>query len=409
MKNRESTIYHQSLRLMPGGVNSPVRSFQEMQREPMIVCSGKGDTIYNVEGKAFIDFCMSWGALILGHAPDPIATAASKRLFQGATFGIATEEEFLLAKEIHRLIPSLEKIRFVSTGTEATMTAIRLARAYTRKTDIIKFEGNYHGHSDALLVKAGSGVTCLPEASSAGVPPEVIRHTLSLPYNDEQKVTELFAENPHIAAVIVEPIAANMGVIAATASFLRLLRRETKKANALLIFDEVVTGFRVGLSGAQGLYNITPDLTCLGKIIGGGFPAAAVGGRREIIDLLAPMGPVYQAGTFSGHPVAMRAGLETLKLLQVPHFYEELEKKTSFLTASINEISRVGSMFTLFLGPDRYRKFFSYLYEQGIYFPPSQYEACFVSSAHTYENLTKTKECILRFLSQEVLPMHAAT
>ncbi|MBS0627429.1 MAG: glutamate-1-semialdehyde 2,1-aminomutase, partial [Verrucomicrobia bacterium] len=314
-------------------------------------------------------------------------------------------------------MPSLEKIRFVSSGTEATMSALRLARGYTKRSYFIKFNGNYHGHADPFLVKAGSGVCFLPKASSLGVPEETIEYTISLPYNDIEAVEKAFATCDDIAAVIVEPIAANMGVIPATQEFLETLRFLTQKAGALLIFDEVITGFRVGLGGAQGYYNIKPDLTCLGKIIGGGLPLAAFGGKKEIMDLLSPLGGVYQAGTLSGNPLALAAGLATIQELQTPLFYENLESKTKSLLAPLDRykkslcVHRIGSFFTLFWGvskascqedlkdldPSLFKQFYHYLFERGIYFSPAQQEACFVSSAHSEESLMRTQKVLIEF------------
>lgn len=420
-KNEE--LYERSLAVMPGGVNSPVRSFREVGGSPLIVKEGKGDLIWDSEGTPYIDYCMSWGALILGHAHPEVAEAACAQTKKGSSFGIGTEEEMLLAEEIVRLIPSVEKIRFVSTGTEATMTALRLARAFTKREIIVKCSGHYHGHHDSLLVQAGSGVSFLPQASSQGVPADAIKNTLCLPFNDEKAFRSLFEKfSQQIAAVIIEPVAANMGVVPAQEGFLRLLRDLTKKSGALLIFDEVITGFRLGLEGAQGIYGIAPDLTCLGKIIGGGFPAAAVGGKAKIMDFLAPLGSVYQAGTLSGCPVAMQAGLTTLREIQKdPFFYETLLEKTLLLTQPIQEalserdsLVQTGSLFTLFFGVtrptckedlagldrDRFLELFLFLRERGVYIPPSPYEAWFVSSAHTEEHLLKTRDLVLEFIKE---------
>ncbi len=351
------STHEQFCEVIPGGVNSPVRSFKGLGIPPMVVDRGFQDTIADCHGNEYIDFCCSWGALIHGHAHPDINRAAINRVSKGSTFGITTAIEEKIARKITRLVPSIDKIRFVSTGTEATMSAIRLARGFTGRNKIVKFTGNYHGHADFLLVRAGSGVIGLTStSSSAGIPDPIIQHTLCLPYNDIAAFNNL--DKNDIAAVIVEPIAANMGVVPASQEFLDALRSETKKIGALLIFDEVITGFRVGLNGAQGLYNITPDLTCFGKIIGGGFPAAAFGGRRDIMDYLAPLGPVYQAGTLSGNPVAMEAGYQALSLLETPGFYQELERKTNSLTHPVQEeikkrnlnmcLQQKGSLFTLF-------------------------------------------------------------
>jgi glutamate-1-semialdehyde 2,1-aminomutase len=425
-KNRlkSKQIYEAACLVSPGGVNSPVRAFKGLNIHPMVVSSGEGAILTDVDGHCYIDYCCSWGASILGHAPPSIVQAVQNEVARGSSFGISTQLELLLARAIIENIPSLDKLRFVSSGTEATMTAIRLARGFTKRPFIVKFNGNYHGHADHLLVQAGSGVSLLNgQASSEGVPEGFVQYTLSLPYNDCEAVRNVFRKNSQIAAVIVEPIAANMGVVPASEQFLQTLREETEKSGALLIFDEVVTGFRVGLEGAQGLYGITPDLTCLGKIIGGGFPAAAFGGRQEIMDCLAPLGQVYQAGTLSGNPVAMRAGLETIKQLEQPRFYEILEAKTRRLIDPILEkiekqkldvcINRQGSMFTLFCGVKKvscredlnqmnisqFNALFEYLFDKGIYIPPSPFEAWFISSTHTDAQLDSTRDAILEFFS----------
>jgi glutamate-1-semialdehyde 2,1-aminomutase len=352
----------------------------------------------------------------LGHAHPVIVEAAQEQIARGSSFGIATDVEELLASKIVGLIPSVEKIRFVSSGTEATMTAIRIARGATGKNKIVKFAGHYHGHSDSLLVQAGSGVHFLnASASSKGVTAGAVADTIVLPFNDLAKVRAFFAHAEDIAGVILEPIAGNMGVVPPVEGFLERLRFETERIGALLIFDEVITGFRVGLLGAQGLYEIDPDLTCFGKVIGGGFPVAAVGGKARFMDCLAPLGQVYQAGTLSGNPVAMRVGFETLRLLEEPQVYERLEEKTSRFVAPFEElicVQRVGSMFTPFLGPKHVRskedlaqldekkfvKFFQYLFERGIYIPPASQEAWFISSAHTHEHLDYASACIRSFL-----------
>jgi glutamate-1-semialdehyde 2,1-aminomutase len=423
--NREKSqlLYEKLCKLIPGGVNSPVRAFKDVQTTPLIVEKGAGDTIWDIDGYAYIDYCGSWGALILGHAHPKVTSAACAQVQAGSSFGITTPVEFKIAEKICKYLPSMEKIRFVSSGTEATMTALRLARGYTGKSHILKFNGNYHGHSDGLLVQAGSGVMNLtPESSSKGIPQELVKHTLSLPYNEIDLVRKTIRSRDDLAAVILEPIAANMGLVPAEQSFLEMLREETDKKKIVLIFDEVITGFRVGLGSAQGFYGIIPDMTCLGKIIGGGFPAAAFGGKKEIMDCLAPLGGVYQAGTLSGNPVAMSAGLATLQELENPHFYEELQKKTDFLLQPIREcierenlnmcLQQQGSFFTLFFGvkevkrkedlksldEEKFRQFFHFLLQNGVYFSPSQYEACFVSSAHTYKHLLRTQTLIVHFL-----------
>lgn len=420
------TVFKESSSRIPGGVSSPVRAFQGLDLMPLIVEKGVGDSIVDVDGNNYIDYCMSWGSLILGHVHPSIKNAVQTQLEKGSSFGITTALESQMASQIALLMPSIEKIRFVSSGTEATMSALRLARGYTKRSYVIKFNGNYHGHADPFLVQAGSGVSFLPESSSLGVPEETVKYTISLPYNDVEAVKQAFSTYKDIAAVIVEPIAANMGVVPGTKEFLNTLRNETKKAGSILIFDEVITGFRVGLGGAQGYYNIEPDLTCLGKIIGGGLPLAAFGGKKEIMDLLSPIGGVYQAGTLSGNPLALAAGLATLKQIQMPFFYETLESKTkAFLDPFIDWINvhksnicvhRVGSFFTLFFGvkkvscqedlkgldPILFKQFYHYLFHRGIYFSPAQQEACFLSSFHTNESLKRTQEVLLEFLEKHL-------
>jgi glutamate-1-semialdehyde 2,1-aminomutase len=415
-------LYRESCALMPGGVSSPVRAFTGMELTPLIVREGKGDTLFDVDGHAYIDFCQSWGALILGHAPPGVVAKAAEQLNRGSSFGIATPYEKELAEIIMRHVPSIEKLRFVSSGTEAAMSVIRLSRGYTGKSVIVKFNGHFHGHSDSLLIQAGSGVTHLPQASSKGIPQELVKLTVSLPFNDLQTCRQFLRSRDDIASVLIEPIAGNMGVVPAKREFLEMLREETDKKGILLIFDEVITGFRVGLKGAQGYYGIMPDLTCLGKVIGGGFPAAAFGGKREIMEMIAPLGAVYHGGTLSGNPLAMCAGLETLKTVEKPDFYQLLEQRTeNFLTPIRQAIARqgapiaiqsAGSMFTIFFGvkqveskedlsamdEERFKHFFQYLFERGIYFSPSAYEAHFLSSAHTEENLAKVQRCILEYL-----------
>ncbi len=415
-------IFTAASQVMPGGVNSPVRAFSGLQMAPLIVQRGHGAVITDVDGNDYIDFCCSWGALILGHNHPAVMKAVYDQLFLGTSFGISTAIEKEHASLIVRLYPSIEKVRFVSSGTESTMSAIRLARGVTGKRKIVKFAGNYHGHSDNLLIKAGSGVARLPESSSAGVLKEFLQHTVCLPYNDTETVKQFLRANSDIAAVIIEPVAGNMGVVAATPDFLYMLKEETSKSGALLIFDEVITGFRIGLQGVQGLYGIIPDLTCLGKIVGGGFPAAAFGGRASIMDGLAPLGNVYQAGTLSGFPVAMAAGKATVEQLMLPQFYEELEVKTARFADPIEAylkdrdlpicLQRAGSMMTLFFGvkrvetaqdlasldADRFRTFFKFLFDRGIYIPPASQEAWFISAAHSEEQLDRAAHVIIEFL-----------
>jgi glutamate-1-semialdehyde 2,1-aminomutase len=409
-KSRE--IFQKSCKAIPGGVNSPTRAFPGLDMTPLIPARGQGATVWDADGHAYIDYCCSWGALILGHCHPSVVQAATDQMQLGAGFGMATEVELLIAQKIQHHLPSMEKIRFVSSGTEATMTAIRVARGFTGKDKIIKFEGHYHGHSDGLLVKAGSAVVQINlEASSKGVPSDFVRHTVCLPFNNIKVVRDYIQSHDDIAGVIIEPVAGNMGLVPSDPDFLHMLREETEKKGIVLIFDEVISGFRIGLQGAQGLYKITPDLTCLGKIIGAGFPAAAFGGKAAIMNELAPLGEVYQAGTLSGHPVVMRAGLAALQEIEQPGFYEKLEAKTIPLVEALRQmmhdqkitgcVNHLGSMFTPFFGAtevrhkitldqQRYCHFFKHLFQQGIYIGPSPYEANFVSSAHTPEQIERT-------------------
>jgi glutamate-1-semialdehyde 2,1-aminomutase len=417
-------LYRDSCALMPGGVNSPVRSFTGMGLTPLMVKEGKGDTVIDVDGHAYVDFCQSWGALILGHADGRIVKKASEQLTRGSSFGIATPYEKELAEALTRHFPSMQKLRFVSSGTEAAMSAIRLARGYTGKSTIVKFNGHFHGHSDSLLIRAGSGAAHLPQASSQGIPQELVKLTVSLPFNDVEACRQFLRSRSDIAAVLVEPVAGNMGVVPAKKKFLEMLREETEKQGAVLIFDEVITGFRVGLQGAQGHYGIIPDLTCLGKIIGGGFPAAAFGGKKEIMEMIAPLGGVYQAGTLSGNPLAMCAGAETLKIIEQPDFHPRLNEKTEQFLEPMREmilqkklpvaIQSAGSMFTFFFGVEkveskedlcsldeaRFKHFFRTLFEQGIYLSPSAHEAHFLCEAHTEENLERAQLAILTYFEE---------
>lgn len=423
--SRNAEIYQKMCGLIPGGVDSPVRAYKGLEVTPVIAVEGKGGHLTDADGKLYIDFLLSWGALPHGHAHPEIVQAASKRAALGSTFGLSCPSEMRLAEKIQSHMPSIERIRFVSSGTEATMSAIRLARGFTNRDKIVKFIGNYHGASDGFLVQAGSGVTMYSAASSAGLPAGAVSNTLCIPFNDVAALRKLFQEKGEtIAAVIVEPIAANMGVVPGTAEFLNTLRQETTEAGTLLIFDEVVTGFRVGLGGAQHLYKITPDLTCLGKVMGGGFPAAAFGGRREVMALLAPIGPVYHGGTLSGNPVAMEAGLKAIELLEKPGTFEELQRKADLITLPVRErlrklkapacMQQVGSMFTLFFGRDSirsmeearqldsqtFKEFIQHLLHNGILIPPLQVEASFVCTTHEDKDLNKARDVILAFLDQ---------
>ncbi|MEX2305694.1 MAG: glutamate-1-semialdehyde 2,1-aminomutase [Waddliaceae bacterium] len=415
--DRKVTLYQRLSEVIPGGVNSPVRSFKEIGRDPVIIKSAKGSSLFDIEGNTYIDYCLSWGAIILGHADSEILNAVSNRMLLGTTFGASCEIEEKLARKIVKNVPSIEKVRFVSSGTEATMSAVRLARGYTGRDKIVKFDGNYHGHADFFLVKAGSSA----RASTRGVPQSAVQDTISLPYNDPETVRQYLRNNP-VAAVILEPIAGNMGVIPATQEFLQTLREETTKTGALLIFDEVITGFRVALGGAQSLFGVTPDLTTLGKIIGGGFPVGAFGGRTEIMDCLSPIGDIFQAGTLSGNPVAMEAGYQTLCRLEKPGFYGELERKARLLTDPIQSyieqteypaaLQRVSSIFTLFIGHTKvnsltqlntqgFSEHYKIWLDRGIYVPPSAYETWFVSSSHTDAELLQTKDIVLESLEQK--------
>ncbi|MDB6080940.1 MAG: hemL [Chlamydiia bacterium] len=418
--------YASLLQVIPGGVNSPVRAFKGLAITPIVVDHAFQDTLVDIDGAQYVDYCLSWGALIHGHAHPHILESVQKRIQKGTSYGCTTEIEGRLARKIISLMPSCEKVRFVSSGTEATMSAVRLARGFTGKSLMIKFTGGYHGHADHFLVQAGSGVIGLNQsATSAGIPQELLHWTACLPYNDIEAFDHFISNEKNaqnLACVIIEPIAANMGLVPADKKFLEHLRKRTKELNALLIFDEVVTGFRVAKGGAQSYYGVQPDLTCLGKIIGGGFPAAAFGGKQEIMDHLAPLGSVYQAGTLSGNPVAMEAGYQALCLLETPHFYEDLEEKTTSLTEPLVEcinkhgvnacLQRVGSAFTLFFGRRsvtnmqeaklcnlaQFTAFFIHLFERGIYIPPSQHEVWTVSSVHSKKNLEKTRDACLEYL-----------
>jgi len=409
---------------LPGGVDSPVRSFKAVGGTPPFIVKAKGSKIYDADGNDYIDFVGSWGTLILGHSHPRVVAALKEAVERGTSFGAPTELEITLAKMICTAMPSIEMLRFVNSGTEATMSALRLARAFTGKDKIIKFAGCYHGHADGLLVKGGSGLATLGIPDSAGVPSSYAENTLVAPYNNVEAVRQIFELYPkQIAAVIVEPVAANMGVVPPQPGFLARLRHLTSEFSALLIFDEVITGFRVAYGGAQGLYKITPDLTCLGKIIGGGLPIGAYGGKREIMEMIAPVGPVYQAGTLSGNPLVMTAGIETVKLLGQPGVYEQLEARSSTLAEGIGRaaakagarlhVSRVASLLTLFFAGKpvtdyesarksdavTFRSFFQKLLSEGIYWPPSQFEAAFVSLAHSDQDIQTTIEVADKILS----------
>lgn len=409
-------LYERAKKFMPGGVNSPVRAFNSVGRSPLFIERAEGDKIYDADGNEFIDYVCSWGPNILGHSRPEILEAVRKSASKGMTFGACHFGEIELAELIQHCMPSMEMLRLVNSGTEAVMSAVRAARGYTHRDKIIKFKGCYHGHSDGLLVKGGSGLLTNSVPDSAGVPKGYTETTLLADYNDESSVEELFDRYSNdIACLIVEPCAANMGVVPPKEGFLRFLREITEKHSSLLIFDEVITGFRLSVGGAQQLYSITPDLTTLGKIIGGGMPLAAYGGRAEIMECVAPLGSVYQAGTLSGNPVAVAAGAAAIKILiDEPHIYDELERKSSRLEAAMKEsglnVNRAGSLLTAFFTSipvtdydtactsdrQKYAEHFNRLLERGIYTAPSQFEAMFVSAAHTDEDIELTCKAFLK-------------
>lgn len=429
MVEKSRQLYEKALRLIPGGVNSPVRAFRAVGGGPLFISRGKGAKIYDADGNEYIDYVGSWGPLILGHCHPEVIDALQRVLETGTSFGAPTEKEIELAELIREAFPSVEKVRLTNSGTEATMAALRLARGFTGRSKILKFEGCYHGHGDSLLVKAGSGVATLGLPDSPGVPAELARLTLTCTFNHPEEVERTFEQHgPEIAAVIVEPVVGNMGCVPPRPGFLESLRRITQSSGSLLIFDEVMTGFRVAYGGAQQLFGITADLTTLGKIIGGGLPVGAYGGRREIMDLIAPVGPVYQAGTLSGNPLAVTAGITTLNILKRPGTYERLEENSRSLLRGLCDASvsagvatwtnRVGSMFTTFFTPpdpsaskespnglgtevidwpsarlantEKFGFFFREMLKRGVYLAPSQFEAGFLSLAHTEADLAQT-------------------
>ncbi|HBF38252.1 MAG TPA: glutamate-1-semialdehyde-2,1-aminomutase [Firmicutes bacterium] len=412
-----SSIWERAQKVMPGGVNSPVRSFAKVGMEPIFVESAHGAYLTDERGQKYLDYICSWGPLIFGHSYEPVIEKVAECLRKGTSFGLATALEVEFAELLTRAVPSLEMVRLVNSGTEATMSAIRLARGFTRREKIIKFAGCYHGHSNELLVATGSGALTFGSPESAGVTSHAVQDTLVLPYNDRKAVEKVFAEyGEDIAAIIVEPIAANMGLVSPQEGFLAGLRRVTKEYKALLIFDEVITGFRVAYGGAQELYGVIPDLTCLGKIIGGGFPIGAYGGRKEIMEMISPLGPVYQAGTLSGNPVAVTAGMETIRLLKQGHVYDQLQSKGDYLRNGLRQIAKskgvklqitgVGSLTGVFFSEEivdcyekvlkaskeLYQNFFRANLKKGILLPPSPYETIFISTAHTQEDLDGTLE-----------------
>ena len=414
MTDQSARLFTLAKALLPGGVNSPVRACRSVGCDPLFVRRAAGCLITDVDGNEFIDFVGSWGPMILGHAHPEVVEAIQRAAADGTSFGAPCPLEVELADMVCRSVPSLEKVRFVSSGTEATMSAVRLARGYTGRKVVVKFDGCYHGHADTFLVRAGSGVITLGIPGSPGVPEDIVKNTLSIPYNDTVTLERtLRDESLDIACVIVEPVAGNMGVVPPDEDFLQTLRRITRELGIVLIFDEVITGFRLALGGAQERFGITPDLTCLGKIIGGGLPVGAYGGRAEIMDRVAPDGPVYQAGTLSGNPLAMAAGLAMLKVVRRPGFYEKLEEKSDWFAAEMAGIlarvgvptvlNRVGSMMTCFFTPDpvrdyesalradteRYGRYFRAMLDGGVWLAPSQFEAAFISAAHGRDHLEK--------------------
>ena len=411
---RSEELFSKAIELIPGGVNSPVRAFRGVGGTPRFIKSARGATITDVDGRTYIDYVGSWGPMILGHADEEVVAALQEVAARGTSFGAPTELEVNLAEEVVAAVPSIEMVRMVSSGTEATMSAIRLARGVTRRTKLLKFEGCYHGHGDSLLVKAGSGVATLGLPDSPGVPATLAENTLTVPFNDTAALERVFAEHTDIACVIIEPVVGNMGCVPPQPGYLEAVRKLTKANGTLLIFDEVMTGFRLARGGAQELYGITPDITTLGKIIGGGLPVGAYGGSREVMNHIAPAGPIYQAGTLSGNPLSMTAGLVTLRRLRDNSVYEQLEtasrKLCEGLSAAAREArietttNRVGSMWTSFFtdqpvsnwetanqsNREQYAKFFHAMREEGVYLAPSQFEAAFVSLAHSDEIIEQT-------------------
>lgn len=419
---KSKELFQKAKTLIPGGVNSPVRAFGSVGMTPRFIQSANGDKITDIDGNEYIDYVCSWGPGILGHAHPQVIHAVRRACADGLTFGAPTEKEVILAEMISKCMPSMEMSRLVCSGTEAVMSAVRTARGFTGREKIIKFKGCYHGHSDGLLVKAGSGAMTTSVPDSAGVPFDFTKHTLIALYNDKNSVERLFEENgSEIAAVIVEPVAANMGVVLPENGFLEFLREITLNYGALLIFDEVITGFRLGLGGAQQYFDVKPDITTLGKIIGGGLPVGAYGGRKEIMEMVSPAGPVYQAGTLSGNPIAVTAGIETLKILQEDTaIYQRLEEKAALLEQAVKEtaketvcVNRIGSLMSIFFTAEkvsdyataafsdtkRYAGYFAWLLQHGIYTAPSQFEAMFISDAHTKEDINKTCEVISKYFS----------
>ncbi len=415
MPNRSEELFEEAQKFIPGGVNSPVRAFKSVGGSPVFIDHASGSRIYDVEGRAYIDYIGSWGPMIVGHSHPRVVEALKKALDKGTSFGAPTELETELAQRVIEAVPSVEMVRMVNSGTEATMSAIRVARGYTGRDKILKFEGCYHGHADGLLVKAGSGAATFGVPTSPGVPADYAKNTLTAPFNDLASVEKILAEEgENIACIIVEPLPGNMGVIPPKAGFLEAIRKLTAEKGVVLIFDEVMSGFRVAYGGAQERFGITPDMTTLGKVIGGGLPVGAYGGKKEIMEQVSPAGPIYQAGTLSGNPLAMTAGIETLKILSEPGAYDQLEEKSTKLCKGIREAfsdagipafhTQVGAMFCVFFNDEevidyasaarsdtgRFGKYFHNMLEQGINLAPSQFEAAFMSLAHSDEDITKT-------------------
>ena len=422
---RSSELFHEAQKHIPGGVNSPVRAFKSVGRDPLFIDHAKGAKIYDADGNEFIDYVGSWGPMIVGHAHERVVRAIREAAENGTSFGAGSEREIELAKLVKKFVPSVELIRMVNSGTEATMSAMRLARGFTGRDKIIKFEGCYHGHGDSFLSKAGSGVATFGLPDSPGVTSSTAKDTLNARYNDITSVERLIDENKkEVAAIFIEPVAGNMGCVPPEAEFLQRLRDICTAENILLVFDEVMTGFRVARGGAQELYNVRPDLTTFGKMIGGGLPVGAYGGRHDIMEMIAPSGPVYQAGTLSGNPLAMAAGIETVSIIdEDPTFYDQLESLGRLLEAGVRDalaelnvnyaFNRVGSMFTLFFTESavidfdtaktsdtaKFAAYFNAMLERGIYLPPSQFEACFVSSAHSDDEIAQTVDALRKSLS----------
>ena len=418
-------LFHKACEIMPGGVNSPVRAFKSVGGNPLFVKKANGSKIWDVDGNEYIDYVASWGPLIFGHAHPQIVEALKRQVELGTSYGASTELEIELAERVVTLVPSLEVVRMVNSGTEAVMSAIRLARGVTGRDKVVKFEGCYHGHVDSMLVKAGSGLASLGIPECPGIVDALAKNTLTLPFNDSSKVKDLFAaEGDNIACVIVEPVGGNMGVVPPQNGFLETLREVTNQVGAVLIFDEVITGFRVALGGVQSICGVKPDLTCLGKVIGGGLPVGAYGGSRQLMDNIAPVGPIYQAGTLSGNPLAMTAGIEMIKLLSGQSVYDELERKSEKLCAGYEsnvkklgikaQFTRVGSMFSMFFTDQNiidfesvkssdtnfFRSYFTSLLEEGVYIAPSQFEAGFMSAVHTDEEIEQTIEANYKALQK---------